>query len=193
MRLDLPGVEPKDIDVSVASDTLTIRASRERRTDERDQDLELREVSYGRFERSLTLPKGVKSDQITASYQHGVLSTCASRTSSAGSWVIDPVKERVDRCLSVLAYHRLALELVIDTHTHADHRSGVWDLRELTGAKVVMHKRAPAPQGSVLASDKRAETHVSVVSRSPSSSSSDSISSRGGRGCGLFCGPATVV
>jgi HSP20 family protein len=73
MRLDLPGVEPKDIDVSVAGDTLTIRASRERRTDERDQDLELREVSYGRFERSLTLPKGVKSDQITASYQHGVL------------------------------------------------------------------------------------------------------------------------
>src|SRR5262249_12962270 len=59
--------------------------------------------------------------------------------------LIDPVKERVDRYLAVLAYHRLALELAIDTHTHADHRTGVWDLHELTGAKVLMHQRAPAP------------------------------------------------
>ncbi len=61
------------------------------------------------------------------------------------SVLIDPVKERVDRYLAVLAYHQLALEMAIDTHTHADHRTGVWDLRELTGAKVVMHRRAPAP------------------------------------------------
>jgi HSP20 family protein len=73
MRFDLPGVEPKDIDVSVAGDTLTIRASRERRSDDGNQDFQMREVSYGRFERSLTLPKGVESGQIKASYQHGVL------------------------------------------------------------------------------------------------------------------------
>ncbi len=64
---------------------------------------------------------------------------------SRRSVLIDPVKERVDRYLGVLAYHRLELEMVIDTHTHADHRTGVWDLRELTGARVVMHQRAPAP------------------------------------------------
>ena len=73
MRFDLPGVEPKDIDVSVAGDTLTIRASRERHSDERNQDFEMRESGYRRFERSLTLLKGVKSDQIKASYHHGVL------------------------------------------------------------------------------------------------------------------------
>jgi len=59
--------------------------------------------------------------------------------------LLDPLKEHVDRYLAVLAYYRLSLDLIIDTHTHADHRSGVWDLRELTGAKVVMHRRAPAP------------------------------------------------
>jgi sulfur dioxygenase len=59
--------------------------------------------------------------------------------------LIDPLKDRVDRYLAVLAYYRLTLDWIIDTHTHADHRSGVWDLRELTGAKVVMHRRAPAP------------------------------------------------
>jgi HSP20 family protein len=73
MRFDLPGVEPKDIEVSVAGDTLTIRASRERRSDDGNQEFQMREVSYGRFERSLTLPKGVESGQIKASYQHGVL------------------------------------------------------------------------------------------------------------------------
>ena len=72
IRLDLPGVEPKDIEVSVAGDTLTVRASREVRKND-SQDSESREVSYRRFERSLTLPKGVNSGEIKANYQHGVL------------------------------------------------------------------------------------------------------------------------
>jgi sulfur dioxygenase len=59
--------------------------------------------------------------------------------------LIDPLKEHVDRYLAVLAYYRLTLDLIIDSHTHADHRSGVWDLHDLTGAKLVMHRRAPAP------------------------------------------------
>jgi glyoxylase-like metal-dependent hydrolase (beta-lactamase superfamily II)/rhodanese-related sulfurtransferase len=60
--------------------------------------------------------------------------------------LIDPIKERVDRYLAVLAYHSFTLEYVVDTHTHADHRDGAWDLRELAGARVVMHRRAPAPR-----------------------------------------------
>ncbi len=59
--------------------------------------------------------------------------------------LIDPLKERVDRYLALLAYYDCNLELVIDTHTHADHRTGTWDLRDLTGAQVAMHRRAPAP------------------------------------------------
>lgn len=59
--------------------------------------------------------------------------------------LIDPVRDHVDRYLAVLAYYRCTLDLVIDTHTHADHRTAAWDLRDLTGAKAVMHRRAPAP------------------------------------------------
>lgn len=69
----------------------------------------------------------------------------AACNSSNRALLIDPLKDRVDRYLAVVAYYRLSLDLIIDTHTHADHHSGVWDLRELTGAKVVMHRRAPAP------------------------------------------------
>ena len=59
--------------------------------------------------------------------------------------LIDPLKDRVDRYLAALAYHRCTLDLVVDTHTHADHRTGTWELRDLTGAPVAMHRRAPAP------------------------------------------------
>ena len=60
--------------------------------------------------------------------------------------LVDPLREKVDRYLALLAYHGLKLDAVIDTHTHADHRSGCLDLKELTGAKVVMHRKAPAPR-----------------------------------------------
>jgi sulfur dioxygenase len=67
--------------------------------------------------------------------------------------LVDPLKDRVDRYLAVLAYLRCTLELVIDTHTHADHRTGVWELRDLTEARVVMHRRAPAPHIDVHVED----------------------------------------
>jgi HSP20 family protein len=73
MRFDLPGLDPKDIDVSLAGDTLTVRASRARRSDEHDNGSGAHEGSYTRFEHSVTLPKGVKSDGIKTTYQHGVL------------------------------------------------------------------------------------------------------------------------
>jgi HSP20 family protein len=83
-RVDLPGVDPKDIDVSVSGNTLIIRASRERHSEERKNDYELREVAYGRFERTVTLPEGVKSDQIKASYQNGVLEVTMPAPELAG-------------------------------------------------------------------------------------------------------------
>jgi HSP20 family protein len=73
MRLDLPGVEPKEIDVSVAGGRLAIRATREWHGAGANDDGGTREVRYGKFERSWTLPKGVQSGQIKASYEHGVL------------------------------------------------------------------------------------------------------------------------
>jgi sulfur dioxygenase len=59
--------------------------------------------------------------------------------------IIDPLRERLGLYLGFLAYHKLALDMIIDTHTHADHRSGARHLSDLTGAPVVMHRRAPSP------------------------------------------------
>ena len=59
--------------------------------------------------------------------------------------LIDPLKDKVDRYLASLAYFGCELEAVIDTHTHADHRTASWELHDITGAPVIMHRRAPAP------------------------------------------------
>jgi len=59
--------------------------------------------------------------------------------------IIDPVESKVDRYLAVLAYHKLTLKFVADTHTHADHRSACSAIRRLTGCQVFMHEISPQP------------------------------------------------
>jgi len=67
--------------------------------------------------------------------------------------LIDPTKDKVERYLSSLAYFGQKLEAVIDTHTHADHRTASWDLHDITGAPVIMHRRAPAPHVDIHVDD----------------------------------------
>ena len=73
LRAELPGVDPKDLDMTVVDNQLVIRG--EKREEHRKDDTEvlLREVSYGRFERSFTLPRGVKAEQVNATFVNGVL------------------------------------------------------------------------------------------------------------------------
>jgi HSP20 family protein len=69
VRVDLPGVEPKAVDISVDGDVLTI--SGERKVEH--EDASYREVSYGRFERRIRVPEGTEPEKITATCDHGVL------------------------------------------------------------------------------------------------------------------------
>ena len=59
--------------------------------------------------------------------------------------IVDPLRQNIDRYLALLGYLQLKLELVVDSHTHADHRSGCWELKFLTDAKVAMQRWAPSP------------------------------------------------
>jgi glyoxylase-like metal-dependent hydrolase (beta-lactamase superfamily II)/rhodanese-related sulfurtransferase len=67
--------------------------------------------------------------------------------------LIDPIKDKVDRYLAMLAYYGCTLDAIIDTHTHADHRTASWELHDLTGAPVIMHRRAPAPHVDIHVED----------------------------------------
>lgn len=59
--------------------------------------------------------------------------------------LVDPKKENISRYLALLAYHNLRLDALIDTHTHADHATGSFELQRLLGTRLIMHRRAPAP------------------------------------------------
>jgi HSP20 family protein len=73
LTMDLPGVDPGTIDVSVEDRTLTVRAERSPRTDPEVQWL-ARERPVGTFARQLTVGRGLALDRIAASYEDGVLS-----------------------------------------------------------------------------------------------------------------------
>jgi glyoxylase-like metal-dependent hydrolase (beta-lactamase superfamily II)/rhodanese-related sulfurtransferase len=67
--------------------------------------------------------------------------------------IIDPVREQLERDLSVIADLSLQLRYVLDTHVHADHVTGSGLLRERTGAKTVVSKHGGAPCADVLVDD----------------------------------------
>ena len=69
VRVDLPGVDPKDVHVEAEGNVLSITG--ERKGEEKGP--EYRETFYGRFERRMALPQGVEADKIAAHYEHGVL------------------------------------------------------------------------------------------------------------------------
>jgi glyoxylase-like metal-dependent hydrolase (beta-lactamase superfamily II)/rhodanese-related sulfurtransferase len=73
--------------------------------------------------------------------------------SSDQAVLIDPIRDKIERYLALLSYRGLKLGLIVDTHTHADHRSGAFELGELTGAPVAMHRRAPAPHVKIHVED----------------------------------------
>ena len=70
---ELPGLEEKDVQINVADNVLTIRGEKKAGKEEKEKNYRLVERSYGSFERSLELPKGVNLDAIKASIDKGVL------------------------------------------------------------------------------------------------------------------------
>jgi HSP20 family protein len=73
VRADLPGVNPGDIEVTLQGDQLTIRGERRPVQHAGAGASEVREVPYGAFERTLTVPQGIAPDRVRATYHQGVL------------------------------------------------------------------------------------------------------------------------
>jgi HSP20 family protein len=73
VKVDLPGVEPKDIHVKLDEDELTITGERKVDKEVKEEGYYRKETSYGFFERRMTIPKGIKESDILAKYEDGVL------------------------------------------------------------------------------------------------------------------------
>jgi HSP20 family protein len=74
IRAEIPGIDPeKDVDLSVSDHTLRIRAERREEKEAEEKGYLRREMRYGSFSRTLSLPEGVAEADITASYKDGIL------------------------------------------------------------------------------------------------------------------------
>jgi len=73
IKAEVPGMEAKDIDISLAGDVLTIKGEKKSEREEKKENYHLVERTYGSFSRSLKLPTAVDADKIEASYKQGVL------------------------------------------------------------------------------------------------------------------------
>jgi len=73
VRAELPGIDPKDVDISITGNVLTIKGARKSESEVKEEDYYIREISSGTFARRLTLPEGVDTEKIKASYKGGIL------------------------------------------------------------------------------------------------------------------------
>jgi HSP20 family protein len=83
IKAELPGLEAKDLDVSVSGDVLTIKGEKEHEKEEKDEQRHVIERSYGAFVRMVRLPAPVAQDQIKASFKNGVLTISLPKTEEA--------------------------------------------------------------------------------------------------------------
>jgi len=73
IKAELPGMEEKDIDLSIEDGLLTISGEKKAETEEKDKGYYLKECSYGTFSRSVRLPDNIADDKIEAKFKKGVL------------------------------------------------------------------------------------------------------------------------
>jgi HSP20 family protein len=73
LKAELPGVDPKDVDVRVENNVLTLRGERKFESEVKRENYHRVERAYGTFSRSFTLPNVVDTDKIKADFKDGVL------------------------------------------------------------------------------------------------------------------------
>ena len=79
----MPGLDPKDIDISLSDGLLTIKGEKKQEREEKEENYHLAERSYGSFARSIRLPGEIQSDKIGASYKNGVLKVTLPKSEEA--------------------------------------------------------------------------------------------------------------
>ncbi|HZV21561.1 MAG TPA: Hsp20/alpha crystallin family protein, partial [Hyphomicrobiales bacterium] len=83
VKADLPGVDEKDINLTIHNGVLTLRGEKKsERTDERE-NYHLMERSYGSFQRSIRLPESVDEDKVEAKFDKGVLTVTLTKRPEA--------------------------------------------------------------------------------------------------------------
>jgi HSP20 family protein len=73
LRADLPGMTEDDVEIEVKDNVLSLSGERRSDNEEKGEGFHRVERSFGRFQRSLTLPRGVDAEKVNAQFENGVL------------------------------------------------------------------------------------------------------------------------
>ena len=83
LKIEVPGIEQKDIDVRLENNTLTVRGERKFEKEEKEENFHRVERRYGSFYRAFTLPNTVDTDSVKADYDNGLLKITLAKKAEA--------------------------------------------------------------------------------------------------------------
>src|SRR6202011_321849 len=83
LKIEVPGVDEKDIDVRVENNVLTVHGERKFEKEEKEENFRRVERQYGSFTRTFTLPSTVDAEHVSANYEKGVLKIALPKKAEA--------------------------------------------------------------------------------------------------------------
>jgi HSP20 family protein len=83
LKIEVPGIDEKDINVNLENNTLTVRGERKIEKEEKEENFRRVESQYGSFTRTFTLPTTVDSEKVSATYDKGVLKIALPKKAEA--------------------------------------------------------------------------------------------------------------
>jgi HSP20 family protein len=83
VRAELPGIDPKDLDVTVVNNQLVLSGEKRESSETKEKGVYHSETRYGSFRRTLPLPEGVDTEHVDAQYANGVLTLRLPKTAPA--------------------------------------------------------------------------------------------------------------
>jgi HSP20 family protein len=90
-KVEVPGMEQKDIQISLQENLLTIKGEKRQEKEEKEERYHRVERSYGAFTRSVRLPVAVDASKVTATFKNGLLTVTLPKTPAAKGTAI-PIK-----------------------------------------------------------------------------------------------------
>jgi HSP20 family protein len=79
IKAELPGIDAKDVDVSITGDRLTIKGEKQQEKEEKEENRYRSERYYGAYQRVIDLPARVEEDKTTAAFDKGILTITLSK------------------------------------------------------------------------------------------------------------------
>ena len=83
LKIEVPGIDEKDIDVRIENNTLTVHGERKIEKEEKEENYRRVERHYGAFTRTFTLPTTVDGEKVSANYDKGVLKVTLPKKAEA--------------------------------------------------------------------------------------------------------------